>query len=204
VQLNFQIPSRWRSAVTSSAASAATLIACIMVSGTTPAPVRLTYLLIGSMLFFALLSFTLVLGGYKGLLILWFFTITFWLALVYAEVDAAGWMLARVVRMLPDVFVVWSLPAIPLALGTELFIQGANGKERPPPSFIVLISSAWLILFAASSYLARHALDVGPNPRDQPVSVIVCVLLMPFALFVASLCISRTLSAMRGTRGTDV
>lgn len=170
------------SALLASAATAGTLVLCGVTFGTSIGEIRLVEVLGGSLLFSAIVFFSLVLGGRRGLLVLWVLAATFWMALLYSEFGAAGWMFAQAVRMLPDLFVAWSILAVPLAVGTVVFLHDPELKSSISSELTLTGSVIWLILLTASAYLARHAPDVGNNPRDQPLFWGMSVLLVPFAL----------------------
>lgn len=185
MQIESRVPDRWRSALVSSAVTAGTLMLCAIVFSTSIGLARPIEVLGLAVVLFALVFCSLVLGGRKALLLLWVAVVTFWVALLHSEFDAAGWIFARAVRNFPEVFVAWSMLAVPLGAGTAVFLHHSNRKWflRQPVSTGCAI---WAALLIASAYLARHAPDVGANPRDHPLSIAISALLVPAALFASS------------------
>jgi hypothetical protein len=177
-------PTKWNAGLRSSVLCAGALVVCGVAFGTGIGSQSLSEIVGSSGVLFIIVLCSLIFWGRRGLGFLWLLVVGFWIALVFSEFDNAGWVLTSTVRMLPDVFVSWSIIALSLSAGTVDYLRNQSGKSSLP---ILEISGCalWLLLFVVSVYLARHAPDVGNNPRDQPVFWGICLLTIPFALLAS-------------------
>lgn len=185
MQLKFSLTSHWRSTLATSAVSAGVLVLCVVVFGTSIGQIALPEILGISLSLFALVFYSLVLGGHRALLLLWILLVTFWVAVLHGEFAAAGWMFSRGIRTVPDRFVAWSILAVPLGVGSAVFLHNSS-RRWAVPHLVFIGCAIWLVLLIASAYLARHAPDVGSNPRDSLISNGLSILLIPFAFLTAS------------------
>lgn len=130
---------------------------------------------------FVLVLAALVLGGRRGLVLLWGLLLAMWTMMFVTELLGKHGGPYFAFRYLPDVFTAWNVLAFPVAAATALLLH-RTGAVRPRALLGVL--GAWVVLAVPSAVLSRYAPDVGIGPRDHPLVAWPLNLLLPLAPFV--------------------
>jgi hypothetical protein len=123
----------------------------------------------------------LVLGGARGLALLWGVLLVMWLmssgGMLLAEENAVWFAF----RYLPDAFTAWNLHALPLGVVTALLLHG-TGRARTRA--LLGVMGVWVVLALPSAAVSRDTPDTGGGPRSDPRIAWPMNLLLPAAPLV--------------------
>lgn len=175
----------WRPAVAAAGVAGVGTALCLLLLGSGLGSISGTEVVAIAIAHGALLFGLIVVGGRRGLVWLWIALLVLWVIALHNTLNAARWSAIEAIKALPEPFTSWSVIALPLSAATALFpsSRAADAGDRRATSAAII---AWLGVLVLSSYLVSFAPDVGHNPRQDPVAMLLTGILLPPLPFVVS------------------
>ncbi|HST63051.1 MAG TPA: hypothetical protein VLK84_30360 [Longimicrobium sp.] len=130
---------------------------------------------------FVLVLGALVLGGRRGLMLLWGLLLVLWTMMFVGALRDQRGGVYHAIYFLPDSFAAWSVFALPVAAATALLLHRTHEAR---PRALLGVMGVWIVLAVASAIVSRYAPDVGGGPRANPLVAWPLNLLLPVAPFV--------------------
>lgn len=127
---------------------------------------------------FVLVLGALVLGGRRGLVLLWGLLLVAWTASFGGPLLQGPGAIRHAFHVLPDTFTAWNVLALPPAAATALLLHRTRDVR---PRALLGVLGVWIALAAASAAVSGYAPDVGGGPRDDPFVAWSLRLLLPAA-----------------------
>lgn len=175
----------WRPAVAAAGLASVGTALCLLLLGSGLGSMTGTEVVAVAVVHGALLFGVVVVGGCRSVVWLWVAMVVLWVVALHNTLNAAQWSTIEAIKALPEPFTAWSVIALPLSAATALFLssRAADAGDRRPTSAAIIV---WLGLLMLSSYLSDFAPDVGHNPRQNPLGMVLTGISLPPLPFVVS------------------
>jgi hypothetical protein len=109
-------------------------------------------------------------GDRRGFAVLWMLLTLLWIVGLVNVLSSGDFNIVEAGKRVPALFTIWNFAGFPLLLVTE-YVLSVREIRHVEYRRRLLVSILWLGILIISSRLGSYALDVLPNPLQNPVVI---------------------------------